>query len=88
MGTLFTIGQDPAFEALCERISTRSGVPVENVIQAALLLYETLLERRQEGFEVRLERDGKLYSFNPETVKMDDQGVERLWPLLPASAGS
>lgn len=86
MGTLFTVGQDPAFDALCERIAKHSGVPVESVIQAALLLYETLLERRQEGFEVRLERDGKLYSFNPETVKMDEQGIERLWPLLPGSA--
>jgi hypothetical protein len=84
MGTLFTIGQDPELDALCEGIASRSGVPVASVIQAALLLYDVLLERKQEGFDIRLERDGKLYSFNPETVLMNENGVERLWPLLPS----
>lgn len=84
MGTLFTVGHDPELDALCERIATRSGVPVESVVQASLLLYDVLLERTGEGFAVCLEREGKLYSFSPETVKMDDNGVERLWPLLPS----
>lgn len=81
--TLFAISHDPELEALVERISSRSGVPVESVIQASLLLYDVMLERREEGFSVRLERDGRYYSFDPETVKMDESGVERLWRLLP-----
>lgn len=81
---MMILGSDPALEQMLERISEQSGVPLGNVPQMALLLYELLLAHRADGLALRLEDgEGKLFAFEPQAVQMDAAGVERLWPLFP-----